>query len=72
MLDSKTPLRNMGRCDTSALERIAALGRKHRVTGTPTLVFESGTRISGALTASEMEKQLTAAEAEKSSSERKR
>jgi len=42
------------------------------VTGTPTLVFESGIRISGALTAGEMEKQLIAAEAEKSSTGRKR
>lgn len=72
MLESKNPPRSMGPCDTSALERIAALGRKHRVTGTPTLVFESGIRISGALTAGEMEKQLIAAEAEKSSTGQKR
>jgi len=72
MHESKIPLRSMGQCDTSALERIAALGRKHRVTGTPTLVFESGTRIGGALPAGEMEKLLIAAEAEKSSAARKR
>ena len=61
MLDGKTPPRVMGQCDASAIERNIALGRKHRVTGTPTLVFEDGTRFPGALPADKLEKQLTAA-----------
>jgi thiol:disulfide interchange protein DsbC len=64
MLEGKTPPRSMGRCDTAALDRNVALARKHRVTGTPTLVFENGTRIAGALPADQVEKQLAGASAE--------
>ena len=61
MVDNKPPVRSMGNCDTSALERNAALGRKHKVTGTPALVFEDGTRVPGAMPAAQVEKQLAAA-----------
>jgi thiol:disulfide interchange protein DsbC len=61
MLEGKTPPRGMGRCDAAALDRNIALARKHRVTGTPALVFENGTRVPGALPADEVEKQLAAA-----------
>jgi thiol:disulfide interchange protein DsbC len=47
-------------CDTAALERNVALGRKHKVNGTPALVFESGRRVPGALPAAEVEKLLAA------------
>jgi len=58
MLDG-TPLpRQMGTCDTSAIERNLALGRKHKVNGTPALVFPDGTRIPGAVPLAEIEKQL--------------
>ncbi len=60
MVDGKTPPRAADKCDTSALERNAALGRKHRVTGTPALVFEDGTRVPGALPAAQVEKRLAA------------
>jgi len=60
MIDGTTPQRSIGQCDTSALARNVALGRKHRVTGTPALVFEDGKRIPGALPAEQIEKQLTA------------
>jgi thiol:disulfide interchange protein DsbC len=66
MVDGKTPPRVMDKCDTSALERNAALGRKHRVTGTPALVFEDGTRVPGALPAAQVEKRLAAAPRPKS------
>ena len=52
--------RSMGECDTSALARNAALGKKHRVNGTPALVFEDGKRVPGALPPAEIEKQLVA------------
>jgi thiol:disulfide interchange protein DsbC len=45
-------------CDASALERNVALGRKHQITGTPTLVFADGRRVPGAIPASEVEKIL--------------
>jgi thiol:disulfide interchange protein DsbC len=47
-------------CDTAAIDRNLALGRKHKVNGTPALVFESGRRVPGALPAAEVEKLLAA------------
>jgi len=61
MTEGKAPPRSMGRCDTSALDRNLALARKHRVNGTPALVFENGTRVPGALPPEQVEKQLVAA-----------
>jgi hypothetical protein len=37
------------KCDTSALDRNLAMSRKYKVTGTPALVFENGTRVPGAI-----------------------
>jgi thiol:disulfide interchange protein DsbC len=48
-------------CDTAALNRNVALGRKHKITGTPTLIFMDGTRIPGALNAQQIEKALASA-----------
>lgn len=61
MLDGATPPKRADNCDTSALDRNLALGRKHRINGTPALVFEDGTRKPGALPAAEVEKLLAAA-----------
>jgi thiol:disulfide interchange protein DsbC len=63
MIEGKTPPRSMGQCDASALERNTALGRKHKVNGTPSVVFEDGTRVPGALPAEQDEKQLVASKA---------
>ena len=48
-------------CDTAALERNRELGRKHQITGTPTLVFADGTRVPGAIPAAQVEKLLAEA-----------
>lgn len=48
-------------CDSAAIERNVELGRKYKITGTPTLVFVDGTRVPGAIGAAEVEKHLTAA-----------
>ncbi len=48
-------------CDTSALARNNELGRKHKISGTPTLFFIDGTRAPGALDAKQVEKLLTEA-----------
>jgi thiol:disulfide interchange protein DsbC len=48
-------------CDTSVLERNVALGKKHKITGTPTLFFVDGTRVPGAINAQQVEKYLTEA-----------
>ncbi len=61
MLDGAQPVRTMGGCDSTALQRNVALGRKHKVTGTPALVFEDGKRVPGALTPEQIEKQLATA-----------
>ncbi len=57
MLEGKAPVRNMGACETP-LDRNLALSRKHRVNGTPALVFSDNTRVSGAIGADEIEKRL--------------
>jgi thiol:disulfide interchange protein DsbC len=48
-------------CDATALDRNRELGRKHQVTGTPTLVFIDGKRVPGALAAAQVEKLLAEA-----------
>ncbi|GAB4118966.1 MAG: DsbC family protein [Rubrivivax sp.] len=61
MVDGVTPPKNVGACDTAALDRNLALGRKHRVQGTPAMVFENGVRKPGALPAAQVEQLLVAA-----------
>lgn len=51
-------------CDTGALQRNLAFGRKHKITGTPTLIFANGTRVPGAIGAQEIEKRLAEAGSE--------
>ncbi|MEY2874873.1 MAG: hypothetical protein RLZZ373_2244 [Pseudomonadota bacterium] len=58
MIDGATPARLMGQCDASAIERNSALAKKHKVTGTPAIVFEDGSRAPGAIPAAEIEKRL--------------
>ncbi|MBU3739781.1 MAG: DsbC family protein, partial [Rhodoferax sp.] len=48
-------------CDTAALTRNIELGRKLRISGTPTLVFADGTRVPGAIGAADVEKYLNEA-----------
>ncbi len=60
MLEGTTPPRTMGQCDVSALQRNADLGRKHKINGTPAVVFEDGKRVPGAMSLDQIEKQLVA------------
>jgi thiol:disulfide interchange protein DsbC len=60
MVDGAAPPRMMGDCDSSALQRNTALGRKHKVNGTPALVFEDGKRVPGVMKIDQLEKQLLA------------
>ncbi|WP_137895118.1 DsbC family protein [Ramlibacter sp. 2FC] len=48
-------------CDAAALASNVEFGRKHRITGTPTLIFADGTRVPGAIGTQEIEKQLASA-----------
>lgn len=63
MINGTAPVRSMGQCDTSALQRNVALGKKYRVNGTPALVFEDGKRVPGAMAPEQVEKQLVASRA---------
>lgn len=57
MLRDKTPA--AASCDTAALQRNLAFGKKYKITGTPTLVFANGVRVAGAASAQDIEKRLT-------------
>ena len=46
-------------CDTTALDRNIDFGRKHKITGTPTMFFADGSRVPGAVSAQQVEKFLT-------------
>ena len=55
MLNGTVPA--AARCDTP-IEKTLELGRKHRVTGTPTLIFANGERVPGAIPPERIEKLL--------------
>lgn len=54
-------------CDTAAIQRNLAFGRKHKITGTPTLIFANGTRVPGAIGAQEVEKRFAEVASESTS-----
>lgn len=60
MLEGKQPTKTMGACETP-LQRNLALSQKHRINGTPALVFTDNTRVPGAIGLEEIEKRLDAA-----------
>ena len=59
MLRDKTP--TDASCDTAALQRNLAFGKKHKITGTPTVIFADGSRVPGAISAIDLEKRLAGA-----------
>ena len=61
MLEGKQPLKAIGKCDDGGLARNVAFGARHRVRGTPGVVFEDGMRIPGAMNLDALEKRLAAA-----------
>ena len=52
------PIPKSASCDTTALERNIDYGRKHKITGTPTLFFVDGSRVPGAINSQQVEKFL--------------
>lgn len=48
-------------CDAAALTRNVEFGKKHKITGTPTLIFADGSRVPGAIGAPQIEKFLAEA-----------
>lgn len=61
MVDGVAPSKAAADCDVAALERNVKLGQKHRVNGTPAVVFEDGSRAPGALPAAQIEARIQAA-----------
>lgn len=61
MLRDQNPAKTS--CDTTALDRNLAFGKKYKITGTPTVIFSDGTRVPGAISAQDIEKQLAIAAA---------
>jgi thiol:disulfide interchange protein DsbC len=49
---------NAANCNTAAIERNTEFGRKHKITGTPTLIAQDGTRVPGAISTPQIEKLL--------------
>jgi thiol:disulfide interchange protein DsbC len=62
MLEGQMAPRTMGQCNTTAIERTVAFGRKYRINGTPAMVFEDGQRVPGAMSGAEIEKRLVEAQ----------
>lgn len=58
MLNGVTP-KATAKCD-DPISKIAELGEKYRVTGTPTIIFSNGRKVPGAVPAEELEKMLNA------------
>ena len=46
-------------CDTASIDRNLDFGRKHKITGTPTIFFADGSRVPGAINTQQIEKFLT-------------
>ena len=57
MVRDQTPA--AANCDTSAIARNIDIGRKFKISGTPTLVFVDGSRVPGAISMAEVEKHLS-------------
>jgi thiol:disulfide interchange protein DsbC len=62
MLRNKVPAKVSGRCDESAIERNRQFARQHRISGTPAVIFEDGSRVPGALDLQQLEERLKRAE----------
>ena len=58
MRNDKAPAAAATGCNTAAIDRNLELGHKHKITGTPTLVAQDGTRVPGAINSAQIEKLL--------------
>ena len=60
MLKSDVPTKAEAGCDLTALSRNLEFGKKHKITGTPTLIFTDGSRVPGAIGTADIERMLAA------------
>jgi len=59
MMTKNVPPKGDGKCDTAAIEKSLAFGKEKRITGTPTIIFEDGERIPGAMPIAQFEKKIS-------------
>lgn len=71
MLNGVQPTESTEKCDTSAIARNLEMGHKHAINGTPSLVFENSERVAGVLSADEVEKKFSTANAKASATKPK-
>ena len=60
MINGKTPATAAESCSTTPNEKVLELGKKFKVTGTPTVFFTDGSRLPGAVDAKTLEAKLAA------------
>ena len=56
------------KCDTAAIDKSLAFGKEKRVTGTPTIFFEDGERVPGAIPIAQFEKKIGGVKSSQSAS----
>jgi thiol:disulfide interchange protein DsbC len=61
MLRDQSAMSAAAGCDATALSRNVEFGRKHKINGTPTLLFTNGSRVPGAVDAKKVEQMLAQA-----------
>jgi thiol:disulfide interchange protein DsbC len=61
MLDGVAPDAAKAKCDVAGIDRNLEFGRKHKINGTPAVLFEDGTRKPGAIPGEMLEKLLAQA-----------
>jgi thiol:disulfide interchange protein DsbC len=61
MLRDQSAMSAAAGCDATALSRNVEFGRKHKINGTPTLLFTNGSRVPGAVDAKKVEQTLAQA-----------
>jgi thiol:disulfide interchange protein DsbC len=61
MIDGQAAGSAPAKCDTAAIDRNLEFGRKHRINGTPAVLFEDGTRKPGAMPIDMVERLLASA-----------
>jgi thiol:disulfide interchange protein DsbC len=60
MVRDQAPPAPDAKCDVNAVVRNVEAGRKYKITGTPTIIFQDGSRVPGAINAQQIEQRLAA------------
>jgi thiol:disulfide interchange protein DsbC len=57
-MTKNTSIAGDGKCNTAAIDRTLAFGKEKNIRGTPTIIFEDGDRVPGAMPIAQFEKKL--------------